>query len=85
MHYSQFVKDALALAREEELISDQLALTKAAENARKIRANQSRRFAQKEGVIIIDQCRSMTLKRKEKKNRLYAKRQNKADRQQRKR
>jgi hypothetical protein len=45
MHYSQFVKDVLALAREEELISDQLALIKTIENARKIRVNQSRRFA----------------------------------------
>ena len=45
--YPKFVKGALACARESELLSDQLALTKAAENARKVRANQSKHYVQK--------------------------------------
>ena len=78
--YPKFVKGALACARESELLSDQLALTKAAENARKVRANQS-----KHGVIQVDQCRRMTFERKEEEEQLESDRQKKADRQQRKR
>lgn len=87
MHFNfhRFVKGALAVAREGQLVSDQLALTQAAENSRKVRANQKRQSVQKGGVIRVEECRRMTLQRKEEEDRLELDREMKVLRQQRKR
>ena len=84
MNLHKFMKGALAVARKDELIVDQLAHTKAAENARRIRANQTKRVIQK-GVIRVEDCRKMTSERMEEENRLETTRQNKLILNQRKR
>ena len=85
MNLHKFMKGALAVARKDELIVDQLAHTKAAENARRIRANQTKRVIQKGGVIRVEDCRKMTSERMEEENRLETTRQNKLILNQRKR
>ena len=77
MNFQKFVKGALALISKDQLLADQLVKTEAAENARKIRANQSKRAIQKEEVIRVEDCRKMTLNRKKKEDRLKTTRQNK--------
>lgn len=75
MNFHKLVKGALIIARKDKLIIDQLANTKAAENARTVRATYGKRAIQKRGVIRVEECRKMTLKRKE--DRLETARQNK--------
>jgi DNA-directed RNA polymerase subunit E'/Rpb7 len=77
MNFQKFIKGASAVARKNELIVDQLAYTKAAENARKIRTTQAKRVIQKEGVIRVKYCRKMTSERMKEENRLETTRQNK--------
>lgn len=85
MNFQKFAKGALAMTRKEGLIIDQLASTKAAEVARKVRANHGKKVIQKGGVIRMEDCRKMTLERKEEEEKLEIIRQNKSILAQRKR
>ena len=81
----KFARGAVATARAGQLIEDQLARTNAAENARKLRANQGRRSVQKGGVITVGKCRKMVVDRRDEEDRLEADREIKLIRQQRRR
>lgn len=75
----------MIIARAGRFIEDQLTATKAIENARKLRANQRRKFVQKEDVIRMRECRRIIFERKDEEDRLKTKREMRAIVQQRKR
>ncbi len=83
--FHKFAKETVITARADRLIEKQLAVTKATENARKLRANQSKKSIQKGGVIRMRNCRRMISDRKDEKDRLKQEREMRIMRQQRKR
>jgi hypothetical protein len=83
--FHKFAKGALATARAGRLIEEQLATTKAAENARKVRANQGKKSVQRGGVIRVGDCRRMVTDRKDEEDRLKQEREMRVMGQQRKR
>jgi ribosomal protein S17 len=82
--FHKFAKGAVATARAGRLIEKQLAMTKAAENARKMRANQGKNSVQRGGVISVRECRRMVSGRKDEEDCLKMKREMRIMRQQRK-
>ena len=68
----KFARGAVTTARAGRLFEDQLARTNAAENARKLRANQGRKSVQKGGVITVGKCRKMVSDRRDEEDRLEA-------------
>jgi hypothetical protein len=83
--FQKFAKEAVIIAHAGRLIEEQLTTTKAAENARKLRANQGRKSVQKGGVIRVGDCRRMISERKDEEDRLKTKREMRIIAQQRKR
>jgi hypothetical protein len=83
--FHKFAKGAVITARADRLIEKQLAVTKATENARKLRVNQDKKFIQKGGVIRVRDCRRMISDRKDEEDRLKQEREMRIMRQQRKR
>jgi hypothetical protein len=83
--FHKFAKEAVITARADRLIEEQLAVTKATENARKLRVNQGKKSIQKEGVIRVRDCRRMISDRKDEEDRLKQEREMRIMRQQRKR
>lgn len=81
--FARFAKKAVTTARAEKLIEDQLARTKTAENAKKARIDQGRRFVQKGGVISIGKCRKMVDNRRVEEDHLKLDREMKQIRQRR--
>ncbi len=83
--FHKFVKETVVTVRADRLIEEQLIVTKAIENARKLRINQSKKFVQKEDVIRMKNCRRMIFDRKDEEDRLKQEREMRIMRQQRKR
>lgn len=57
--FVRFAKEAVVIARVEQLIEEQFAHTKTTKNVKKIRINQGRRFVQKREIISMKKCRKM--------------------------
>ncbi len=83
--FHKFAKGAIATARAGRLIEEQLVMTQAVENARKVRANQNKKSVQRGGVIRVGDCRRMVTDRKEEEDRLEQEREMRVMGQQRKR
>lgn len=83
--FQKFAKEAVIIARAERLIEEQLTATKAAENARKLRANQDKKSTQRGGVVWVRACRRMISKRKDEEDCLKTEREMRATAQQHKR
>jgi hypothetical protein len=83
--FHKFAKETVITVRADRLIEKQLTVTKAIENARKLRVNQSKKFIQKEDVIRVKDCRRMISDRKDEEDRLKQEREMRVMRQQRKR
>jgi hypothetical protein len=83
--FHKFAKETVITVRADRLIEKQLIVTKAIENVRKLRVNQSKKFIQKEDVIRMKNCRKMIFDRKDEEDRLKQEREMRIMRQQRKR
>ncbi len=83
--FHKFAKETVITVRADRLIEKQLVVTRAVENARKLRVNQGKKSVQKGDVIRVKDCRRMISDRKDEEDRLKQEREMRVMRQQRKR